>query len=129
MKFVRQFCLILGLTFLGELCRFFIPLPVPAGIYGLLLFLLCLLTGLIRAEQVEETADFLVEIMPLLFIPAGVGLMDSMDLLRPMLLPLLVITPLTTLVVMVVTGHTTQMILKKKEKKEVKEGKDYESNH
>lgn len=50
------------------------PLPVPASVYGLVLMLGALASGILKLEQVEEAADFLVEIMPVMFVPAGVGL-------------------------------------------------------
>ena len=77
MKYVRQFLIILLVTFLGEICRYLLPLPVPASIYGLLLLLAGLLTGVVKLEQVKDVSRFLIEIMPLMFIPASVGLLES----------------------------------------------------
>ena len=42
MKFLRQFMIILLLSFLGEVLKMFIPLPIPASVYGMVLMLLCL---------------------------------------------------------------------------------------
>ena len=75
MKYIRQFLWILLFSFAGELLKYVIPLPVPASIYGLLLLLLALVTGILRLESVKETSKFLIEIMPLMFIPAAVGLL------------------------------------------------------
>ena len=88
-----------------------LPLPVPAGIYGLVLMLAALITGIIKLPQVEETADFLVSIMPVMFIPAAVGLMDVWGVLSKILLPVTVITVITTVMVMTVTGHVTQLFM------------------
>ncbi len=71
MKLLYQFGIILFITFLGEALYALLPLPVPASIYGLLLMLLCLVTGIVRLEQVKIAADFLLEIMPPMFIPAA----------------------------------------------------------
>ena len=73
MKFLRQFGIILLLSALGEGLHALLPLPVPASVYGLVLMLAALMTGIIKVGQVEETADFLIEIMPVMFVPAGVG--------------------------------------------------------
>ena len=83
MKHVRQFCMILLFSFIGEFFRMVIPLPVPASVYGLVLLLAALLTGVIKLDQVEGAADFLIEIMPVMFIPAAVGLLNAWDVLRP----------------------------------------------
>ena len=110
MKFLRQFMIILLLSFLGEVLKMFIPLPIPASVYGLVLMLLCLVTGILKTSQVKEAAFFLIEIMPVMFIPAAAGLIDSWKVLQPLLLPILVITVVITIFVMVVTGKIAQMI-------------------
>lgn len=117
MKYIKQFGIIITISFLGEVIKEMLPLPVPASIYGLVIMLLCLLTGIVKLEAVEKAADFLVEIMPLMFIPAAVGLMESFDALKPILLQAGVIIIVTTIVVMAVTGKVTQFIIERKEKK------------
>ncbi len=117
MKYIKQFILILAISFVGELLKYLLPLPVPASIYGMVLMFLALLTGVIRLEHVRETGKFLIEIMPLMFIPAGVGLMSSWSTLKPLLLPVAVITVVTIVTVMVASGHTAQFILKREEKR------------
>ena len=114
MKFLRQFMIILLLSFLGEVLKMFIPLPIPASVYGLVLMLLCLVTGILKTSQVKESAFFLIEIMPVMFIPAAAGLIDSWKVLQPLLLPILVITVVITLFVMVITGKVAQMIAQKR---------------
>lgn len=121
MKFIRQFCIILFVTFLGELLHLLIPLPIPASVYGLVLMLLALQSGLVKVEHVKETAVFLIEIMPVMFIPAGAGLLESWGALQPIWLPVCIITAATTVLVMAVTGRVTQAIIRAQKKK--KEGK------
>ena len=76
------------------------------------------MTGILKVEQVRDTAKFLVEIMPVMFIPAGVGLMTSWNVLKPVFVPVAVITVFTTVIVMVVTGHVTQFIIRRQKKGE-----------
>lgn len=118
MKYLKQFAIILGVTCIGELMKYFLPLPVPASIYGLVCMLLFLMTGVIKLEQVKDAGEFLVEIMPLMFIPAGVGLMTSWDKLQNLLVPVLVISILTTFIVMVVSGKVADFFIDQKEGKE-----------
>lgn len=117
MKFLKQFSLIMLLSFLGEILHGIVPLPIPASVYGLVLMLLALKTGLIKLEKVRDAAAFLIEIMPVMFIPAGVGLMTSWGELKPVFVPVVVITVLTTVIVMAVTGRTTQWMIRKGKKK------------
>lgn len=117
MKFIKQFSIILGITFLGELLHLLIPLPVPASIYGLVLLLVLLITGAVRLEQVREASLFLIEIMPVMFLPAAVGLLNSWGVLQPILLPVSVITAVTTVAVMAVSGRTTQFVIRRGRRK------------
>ena len=120
MKFLRQFIIILVISFIGELLKYILPLPVPASIYGMVILFVGLLTGLKKLENVREAGRFLIEIMPIMFIPAGVGLMASWGVLSPILVPVAVITVVALITVMAVTGRLAQMIIrfdKKKEKK------------
>ena len=116
MKFVKQFLWILLISFLGEALRALIPLPIPASVYGLVLMLAALITGVLKVEQVRGAAEFLIEIMPVMFIPAAVGLMTAWDALRPVCVPVLVITAATTVIVMAVTGRVTQAIIRREKK-------------
>ena len=77
MKLLYQFGVIMTVTFLGEILHGLIPLPIPASIYGLLLMLAALCTGVVRLEKVKIAGDFLLEIMPPMFIPAAVGLLTA----------------------------------------------------
>ena len=108
---MRQFGIIAAMTCIGELMHYFIPLPVPGSIYGLLLMLAALMTGIVKLEQVKETAEFLIDAMPLMFIPAGVGLMTAWGQLRQILLPVTIITFVSTVAVMGVTGRVTELLL------------------
>jgi len=122
MKYVKQFLIILAISFAGELCKYILPFPVPASIYGMALMFIGLMTGLIKLDDVKETGKFLIEIMPIMFIPAGVGLMTSWEILRPLLAPVCVITIVTIVTVMAATGRTSQEIIRLEQKKAEKGG-------
>jgi holin-like protein len=83
--------------------------------------LTALLTGILKVDQVDETAVFLIDIMPVMFIPAGVGLLTSIEALRPNLAAIAVITILTTVLVMGITGITAQFIMERKKDRDDKE--------
>lgn len=121
MKFVKQFGIIIFISLLGEILKVLLPIPVPASIYGLVLMLLGLCTGLIPLESVQETSLFLIDIMPLMFIPAAVQLLNAWGVISTILFPLAVITVVSTIVVMAVSGTATQFVIRQdKRKKEIK---------
>lgn len=111
MKYVRECAVIFGITLVGELLNMLLPLPIPAGVYGLFLLLFLLCSGILKLEDVEGTGNFLLDIMPIMFIPASVGLIESYEALSGILVPLVIICIVSTVVVMVVTGKVTELML------------------
>ena len=117
MKFMKEFGIILSITFLGEVLKYLIPLPIPASIYGLVLMLGALKTKVIKVESVKNTGKFLIEIMPMMFIPAAVGLLEAWGILKPILIPVIISTVVSTIVVMAVTGRVTQFMIRQEKRK------------
>lgn len=114
MKYIRQFLIIISVSCIGEMLNYLIPLPIPASIYGLVIMLGLLISKKLQLEAVKNVANFLVEIMPVLFIPAAVGLIVSWKQLESMLIPALVITVASTVLVILVTGKVTDLLIFKK---------------
>lgn len=113
MKLVKQLFIILGISFAGELLKELIPLPVPAGIYGLLILLGLLCAGIVKVEDIGMVSDWLIEAMPLFIVPAGVGLMEQWGLLKPVLIPVLLIMAVSTVFVFGAAGSVTQGLMRK----------------
>ena len=118
MRYLFQFARLLAFCFAGELLHTFLPLPIPASVYGLLLLLAALCTGIVKLEQVQEAGIFLTGIFPLLFVPAAAGVMDLWAELGAMLLPALIAIIPVTLLVFAVAGRTTQAVIRRKESKD-----------
>ena len=116
MKYLRQFGIILAVTCAGEIMKYFIPLPIPGSIYGLILMFVLLLTKVIKVEHVKETGEFLIEIMPLMFIPAAVGLLETWDVIAPAWLEYVAVTVLSTWIVMIISGKVTQSVIRHRKK-------------
>lgn len=115
MKYLKQLCLIMLFSFLGELCRFLIPYPIPASIYGMVLLFGALTAKVISVESVKDTGSFLTSCLPVLFVTPAVSLLDCWAQLKDALIPLLVITLVSTVLVFGVGGFVTQQIMKKRE--------------
>lgn len=115
MKYIHQFLIIMLISFVGELLSL-LPLPVLASVYGLLILLFCLFTGIIKLKDIEEVADWLILIMPVLFVPSAVSLMNVGDELLGDLLVIGIVLIVSTIVVMVVTGKVAQYMIERKEK-------------
>lgn len=122
MKYIKQFLIIISISFIGEILKYILPFPIPASIYGMAVLFTGLMTGIIKLDSVKETGKFLIEIMPVMFIPAGVGIMTSWGLLKPILVPVCIITVVTVVTVMAATGRVSQCIIRMNKEK----GKDDE---
>jgi holin-like protein len=118
MKYLKQLTIIFVISFIGEILKTVLPFPVPASIYGMVILFVCLVTGLIKLDQVRETGKLLIEIMPAMFIPAGVELMVSWGVLKPMLIPVSVITVVSLLTVFAVTGRVSQLVIRRTKKED-----------
>ena len=115
MCYLYQFARIMGFCFLGEILHEVLPLPVPASIYGLILLLAALKTGLVKLEQVKEVGNFLTGIFPLLFVPAAVGVMELWGELGEMIIPILLAIVPVTILVLASAGLTTQIFSRRKQ--------------
>lgn len=109
MKYLKQFFIILAISCLGELLAYWIPAPIPGSIYGIVLLFLGLVTKLVPYEAVKDVGHFLVEIMPVMFIPAAAGILESWDLIAEAWVQYGLLTVVTTVAVMAVAGRVTQL--------------------
>ena len=116
MKVLRQFLIIMIISLLGEILNRILPFPVPASVYGLVLMLTALMTGLIRVPQVKEASVILIELMPVMFIPAAVGLLETWDVIAPVWLEYVAVTVLSTWIVMIISGKVTQSVIRHRKK-------------
>lgn len=118
MKYLQQAVIIAAVTFAAEIIKHFVPLPIPASIYGLILLFILLKSGLLKLEQIENVGGLLLELMPLLLVPASTSFLTVLDTIQEMLLPVLIMGFIGTTVVMAVTGCVSQQIIRRKGKKE-----------
>lgn len=112
MQYVVSFGIILLFSFLGEILKAVIPLPIPASIYGMVLLFLALEFKIVKLEKINTVAHYLISIMLIFFIMPAVSIMDSFDLLRENLIPILIAIIIPTIIVVIVTGRVTQRIEK-----------------
>lgn len=117
MKYVFQLMLIFIISLAGELLYALLPLPVPASVYGLAILFVLLLTKRVKLHQVEDTADFLMSIMPLFFIESTVKTMNAYGLIKGKIPALVLASFLSFAAVTVITGLTAQGIIRLKNRK------------
>ncbi|MBR4016376.1 MAG: CidA/LrgA family protein [Oscillospiraceae bacterium] len=118
MKYIPQFAIILLFSFLGELLQALISLPVPSAVYGMLLLLLALATGIVKEEKVSAASSFLVSIIPLLFVAPAAKLLQYWDVIGPDAVAICIILVASTLAVFAVSGLVTKWLQKRKGEKD-----------
>ena len=116
MKYLYQFVIIVGFTFLGEALNLLIPLPIPAAVYGLVLLFLALQLRIVKLEHIKTAGDWLIGIMGILFVAPTVNILGCWDKIAPYLLPISVIVVVSTVVVFAVAGTVTRLLTKKGDK-------------
>ena len=116
MKYLKQLSILFAFTFISEILNQIIPLPIPASIYGLVFLFLCLEFKIIKIDQIKDTADFLLAILPIMFVPSSVGFIKALPLMKKYGIQFLIIGVSTTFLVMIVSGLITQLILRIKKR-------------
>lgn len=112
MRYIKQVFILFAITMAGEVLNACLPFPVPPGVYGLFLLLAALCTKVVKVSDVEDVGNFLLDIMPMMFIPVSVGLLESYDAMKAVLVPLMVISLVSTIIVMAATGKITEFFIR-----------------
>ena len=81
MKILKQFGVIFGVCWVSLVIEHYLPFSFPASVIGMILLLLCLLTGFLKIEHVQEKADFLLGNMAFFFVPAGVSIINYFEII------------------------------------------------
>jgi len=110
LKILRQFGIILLFLLLGEAIRIGTGISIPSTVIGMILLFIALLTKLIKVEQIDMITKFLLDHLAFLFVPAGVGLISSLDIIGKAWLPILAIVLISTILVIGITGWTVQLL-------------------
>lgn len=92
MKLYVQFMIILMFSLAGEIISTVFKLPVPGSIIGLILLFIALELKLVRLRHIYTVGKFLLNNMTILFLPAGVSIMQYFNVIIPNLLSILIIT-------------------------------------
>ena len=118
MHYLKQFAVIIAISAISELLAIFIPLPIPASIYGMSLLFLLLMTGVLKLQQVENAANLLLGIMPALFVVSGAGLITSYGQIAENFLSWVAVNIGSTIMILATAGLLAQGMIRRKKAKE-----------
>lgn len=112
MKYLQQLMIILGAYLLGVIIQTAFSMPIPGTVLGLIILFLGLYSGIIKVEMIEDMCEILISHMSFLFIPAGVGLITSFNLLSGKIIAFSLIILITTVIVWLVTAYVVKLLRK-----------------
>ena len=118
MKYLSQIAIISAVSFIGELLHYFIPLPIPGSIYGLALMFTALLFRIVKVHQIKAVGDWLISLMPIMFVAPLVSLIGSFEECGKFILPIIITAIITTPIVMIVTGLVSQSLIRLRDRKD-----------
>ena len=116
-KIIKQIGIIFSVCWISQLIEKILPFSFPASVIGMLFILVCLLTGFLKIEHIQEKADFLLENMAFFFLPAGVSIMNYFDLLKESWLQIVIICVVSTVVTFAVTAYSVKLVVRMMERR------------
>ena len=111
MKMMYQIGLLFGVCLLGQAISVFLPISFPGSVLSMIILFLLLFFRVIKVDHIQQKADFLLKNMSFFFIPAGIGILSSFDLIRSSILPLITVIIVTTVLTFGATALTVQGVI------------------
>ncbi|HEI7607482.1 TPA: antiholin-like murein hydrolase modulator LrgA [Staphylococcus aureus] len=110
--FFHQVIVIALVLFVSKIIESFMPIPMPASVIGLVLLFVLLCAGAVKLGEVEKVGTTLTNNIGLLFVPAGISVVNSLGVISqaPFLIIGLIIV--STILLLICTGYVTQIIMK-----------------
>lgn len=111
MKILLQLALIFGICIIGDLISPLLPFTFPGSIIAMLLLLILLLTKLVKPSLLKETSGYLTQNMAFFFLPANIGIMEHLDLIKPVVLQLIFICIISTIATFAAASYAARFVI------------------
>ncbi len=93
---------------LGEWVGWLINGFIPGSVIGMILLFAALCLKIVKPERIKPVAKFLCDNMALFFVPAGVGIVNALDILSQFWQAVVIACGVSTVVVIVVVAFVQQ---------------------
>ncbi|WP_290394876.1 CidA/LrgA family protein [uncultured Muribaculum sp.] len=107
---ILQCAVLFAFLAIGEFIVWATGVPVPSSIIGMLLLTAALKLRIVRLMWVDRVSDFLVKNLGFFFVPAGVGLINCLGLIKAQWLPIIGASIVSTFLIIAVTGWVHQIV-------------------
>lgn len=112
---VRALTILILYQLIGTVLQQGTGLPVPGPVIGLVLALIWFLKFGPPGDDLRQTAQGLLKYLGLLFVPAGVGVVNQLGVLQQNALAIIISIGVSTTLGLLVTGMTMQWFLSRRE--------------
>lgn len=85
--------------------------PVPTPVVGLVILYLLLTFKIIKLEWVDSFGSFLVSIIAFLFVPSGISLLGSIEVMQKQGLQIIAVVIISTVIMLAVTYFVAYTII------------------
>ncbi|WP_408734528.1 CidA/LrgA family protein [Paraburkholderia bannensis] len=116
--------ILIGAQLIGEVLRRLLHLPLPGPVVGMFILAIALIGPAKRwlvktptgPSPLEKTASTLISNMGLLFVPAGVGIIAELGILRRAWLPIVIGVIVSTILGLIVTAMVMHRVMRRTER-------------
>ncbi len=115
LKLLRELCIILIISFIGNVINKVLKLSIPGNVIGIFILLAILCLGVIKVEDIEHVSSFLLKNLAFFFVPAAVQLMTCFKTISKVVFPILAVLVISSIIVIVVTALTVRIIKKRQD--------------
>ena len=113
MKVLKQLGILVGILFISHIIRYLTNIPIPVPVLGMIVLFFCLSTGILKIESIDTITQYFLDNLVIFFIPGGVGLITSLNLIKDQWMSIIAVLLLATLFTIITTGLTVQLLRRK----------------
>jgi Putative effector of murein hydrolase LrgA len=110
---LTQIAIYATVLFISSILSLIMPksFPVPVPVWGLIILYVLLTTHVVKLHQVEQLSKFLIGIIGFFFVPSGVQLYKSLDLIKEDGITLIIVIIASTIVLLVTVTFTARVFI------------------
>lgn len=115
MNYLKEFVILCVCLFLGAITRSIINYPIPEPVYGMIYLFIALQFNILKSEDIKETSDGILKNLAFLFVPAGVGILANVDVIKGKIFQIIILVIIGTIISMALTGLVVQFLQRRKD--------------
>lgn len=122
MKIIIQTGIIFAVCWLSQIIEAILPFDFPASVIGMILVFLLLLLKILKVDHIKEKTDFILGNMSFFFLPAGVSIIQYLDVLKHTIVQLFIICLVSTVLTFAACAYSMKAVMRLMKHREEKEG-------